>query len=101
MTREEFAKHVQAQRPELTGQVSDREWKLIERVYTFHPAISETDGKRQVALLYVEFGIRIFVDMSETAQSMEIIKQEIREAKSRYDELIKKAEQIKKCDMLL
>lgn len=96
MTREEFAKHVQAQRPELTGQVSDREWKLIERVYTFHPAISETDGKRQVALLYAEFGIRIFVDMAETAQSMEVIEREIREAKSHYDTLLMKAEQIRK-----
>lgn len=96
MTREEFAHYVQDQRPELTGQVSDKEWRLIEKVYTFHPAISETYGKKQVALLYCEFGIRIFVDMAETAGNMEVLDREIREAKSHYDTLLMKAEQIRK-----
>lgn len=36
-------------------------------MYAFHPSISETDGKSQVALLWCEFGIRIFMDMEETA----------------------------------
>lgn len=31
-------------------EVPDREYSIIEKVYTFHPAISETEGKRQIRL---------------------------------------------------
>lgn len=30
-------------------EVSDKDYEVIDRVYTFHPAISETEGKKQIA----------------------------------------------------
>ena len=33
-------------------EVSEEDYSLIDRVYTFHPAISETEGKKQIAILY-------------------------------------------------
>lgn len=33
-------------------EVSDKDYEVIDRVYTFHPAISETEGKKQIADIY-------------------------------------------------
>ncbi|HCT63891.1 MAG TPA: hypothetical protein DIC60_01200 [Lachnospiraceae bacterium] len=43
----------------LAGPVSDANYKVIDRVYTFHPSISEVEGKRQIAGLYKSFGMRV------------------------------------------
>ena len=48
--------------------VSDEDYEIIEFVYTWHPCISDSHGKEQVAYLYNEFGIRIFEDMKRTAE---------------------------------
>lgn len=50
-------------------------------MYTFHPSISETDGKSQVALLWCEFGMRIFYDMEATADKAAIAEKKIRIAR--------------------
>ena len=49
---------------------TEEEYKLIEYVYNFHPSISETEGKKQVAYLYENFGIAIFRDMEPRANYM-------------------------------
>ena len=46
---------------------TDAEYTAIETVYTFHPSISETEGKKQIASLYDTYGIRIIADMLPTA----------------------------------
>jgi len=46
---------------------TDEEYEIIEIVYTFHPSISETEGKKQIAHLFDNFGFRIIVDMLPTA----------------------------------
>ena len=66
--------------------VSDDDYKLIEYVYTFHPSISETDGKRQVALLYHEFGLRVFKDMQATATANQVLESAIAELQKLLDE---------------
>ena len=38
-------------------EISDREYELIETVYTWHPAISEAGGKDQIATLYKTGGM--------------------------------------------
>lgn len=65
--------------------VTDEEYKLIEHVYAFHPSISETEGKRQVALLYHEFGIRIFKDMAETAERNRELEADIKRLEAEID----------------
>jgi hypothetical protein len=46
---------------------TDKEYETIETVYTFHPSISETEGKKQIANLFDNFGFRIIADMLPTA----------------------------------
>jgi hypothetical protein len=45
MTKQEFKSLT-------TREFTDKEYEAIETVYTFHPAISETEGKKQIASLY-------------------------------------------------
>ena len=76
--------------------VSDDDYKLIEYVYTFHPSISETEGKRQVALLYHEFGIRIFQDMKPTADRNRELDVEIGRARHHLQSLLDEADELRK-----
>lgn len=54
---------------------NDKEYRIIEFVYTWHPSISGSghEGQRQIAGLYSEFGMRIIADMFPTAQEAKII----------------------------
>lgn len=61
MTRQEFNERCEVG-------VSDQEYKKIEFVYTWHPSISETQGKDQIAMLVGTFGMRIIEDMIPTAE---------------------------------
>lgn len=62
---------------------NDKEYRIIEFVYTWHPSISENtqEGKKQIASLYSEFGMRIIADMFPTAREAKIIQDKISEAK--------------------
>ncbi|MFQ7011397.1 MAG: hypothetical protein ACLRTA_02385 [Clostridia bacterium] len=46
------------------------------------PSISGTDGKSQVALLWCEFGIRIFMDMEETVDKAALAEKKIQIARA-------------------
>lgn len=70
MTKEEFEDRV-------GKKVPLRHFQLVNKVYSFHPIISEVEGKKQVAELYREFGILIFIDMEETADAAMQLEQEI------------------------
>ncbi len=39
------------------------DYDLIEKVYAYHPLISPINGKRQVAMLWQEFGLDIFLEL--------------------------------------
>jgi len=62
--------------------VSDEEYGTIEYVYTWHPAISETEGKAQIARLYTDYGMTVIEDMVERAGKMEKLEEELRVANS-------------------
>lgn len=76
MTKQEFESALHAYR-NMKEAISPQDYALIEKVYAFHPSISETDGKAQVAMLYAEFGIRIFKDMEATADKAVILEKSI------------------------
>lgn len=76
--------------------VSDDDYKLIEYVYTFHPSISETDGKRQVALLYHEFGLRVFKDMEATATANQVLESAIHKTRAELQKLLDEADDLRK-----
>ena len=86
MTREEFNKIV-SKKIEVDFEVSDYEYEVIEKVYTFHPSIKNNGGKEQVVDLYVNFGYIIFLDMLPRAKVMENIDYERRDLKAKLEEL--------------
>lgn len=55
----------------LVGQwVDNKEYELIEKVYTCHPSISEVDGKKQIAGLYLRYGMVVIKDMEKRADKI-------------------------------
>ncbi len=98
MTKQEFmSKVAEATTKEKEIQVvSDTDYALIERVYTFHPAISETEGKRQIAELYVNFGMVLIMDMLPRAEVMATKERELREARAALNRIQEEIEEIKR-----
>ena len=76
--------------------VPDREYSIIEKVYTFHPAISETEGKQQIDELYVNFGMALIVDMVPRAELMAKKEEELRAARWELKKLQEEIEEIRK-----
>lgn len=74
------------------------EYNTINLVYGYHPSISQSgNGKDQIARLYTSFGMRIIMDMKETAKRSEEIlsrkaelEHELRELNEEYKELAMK-----------
>lgn len=77
-------------------EVPDREYSIIEKVYTFHPAISETEGKRQIAELYVNFGMVLIMDMLPRAEVMAKKEEELREARAALSRIQEEIEEIRR-----
>lgn len=57
--------------------VTESEYKDIEFVYTFHPSVSNTGGKTQIAELYKIGGIRLIRDMIPTAKKAQELENKI------------------------
>lgn len=98
MTKEEFMNKVAEATPKekKIPVVSNTDYALIERVYTFHPAISETEGKRQIAELYVHFGMVLIMDMLPRAEVMATKERELREARAALNRIQEEIEEIKR-----
>lgn len=65
--------------------ISDSDYEIIEIVYTFHPSISETRGKEQIALLYATFGMTVINDMLPHAIKVRELENKILQAKAAYN----------------
>ena len=88
MNKQEFEK--------LAGQeVTPKQFEAINTVYTFHPSISETTGKQQIAALFITHGYRIIVDMLTTAEKAETLEAAINEALQLYNSLCKELKALK------
>lgn len=61
MTKQEFEKRIGAE-------ISQKDYSIVEHVYTWHPSISEAEGKEQIAELYKSFGMPIIKNMMEAAK---------------------------------
>lgn len=90
MTKQEFETLVTAK-----TLPTESEWEAIQTVYAFHPSISETQGKSQIAYLYSTFGMRVIRDMLPTAKMAATIENQIRTTrltlerlKAEYKELV-------------
>lgn len=49
---------------------TEEEYSKIEFVYVWHPAIAAVGGKRQIAILWQEFGMGLINDMYPVAKDM-------------------------------
>lgn len=83
MTDTEFLMHL----PEGTKAPTDEDFELIQFVYNYHPCIDPARGKKQIAMLYSTFGMRIILDMQETAKRAQEIENERRYLRARINEL--------------
>ncbi len=94
MLKEEFEKLA-------GGQVSAADYRTIEYVYTWHPSISETDGKTQIADIYRNYGMCVISGMVEAAQYVE----DIHNKKEKYIRKLKKLDErllkVKKGDFII
>ena len=77
--------------------VTNEDYKEIEFVYTWHPAIPDVNGKQVIANIYNAGGMMIIKDMKATAQkwferNMELteIQKQILELQKQKDEVIDK-----------
>lgn len=95
MTKQEFESALHAYR-EMKTTISPSDYALIEKVYAFHPAISEVNGKAQVAMLYAEFGIRVFKDMEATADKAVILEKNIHTKRNELAKVLDEYEQLRR-----
>lgn len=72
----------------LGSKVSDEEYKVIEHVYTWHPAISNVNGEKQISDIYRAGGILAIKSMDDWACIME-------ELDRKYQETLKPVHQMK------
>ena len=70
-------------------QVTPEEYKKIEFVYNWHPSISETEVKMQIATIWNIGGLRLIQDMEESARHAKAIGDQIRDAKDELASLEK------------
>lgn len=58
---------------EVTFTIPDREYQIIQHVYNYYPGLD----KEAAARLYVDFGLRIFEDMTPRADKIADLEQKI------------------------
>lgn len=82
----------------LGGPVTEKEYSKIEYVYTWHPCISDTEGKHQIAYLYHTFGMRIILDMMDTAEKAELLNNDMQELLMKQEEIKAKMDWLKRAN---
>ena len=93
MMKEEFEARV--------GEVTASDYAIIEKVYTWHPSISETDGKKEIAEIYEKYGMCVIRGMEEVADYMKKLDDERRELERRQALLNKRKEMLRNGDTSL
>ena len=83
MTKQEFEKRIGAE-------ISQKDYSIVEHVYTWHPSISEVEGKEQIAELYKSFGMPIIKNMMEAANYAETLDRAMTQAQRQVEELRKR-----------
>ena len=66
---------------------TDKQYKDIEYVYTWHPSIDEVKGKDQIAKLWDIGGIRIIIDLKPTAEKAQVLEHKIALAEAQVQKL--------------
>lgn len=83
MSKEEFEKII-------NEKVSFDDYRIIEKVYIWHPAIPPVGGKEIIAKLYLTGGMAVIKDMLSTAkgaENKEALRDKIRRTKETINKL--------------
>lgn len=81
--------------------VSDCDYSIIEKVYTWHPAIDEAKGKDQIATLYETVGMPLIKSMLEAANYAETLDRAMTQAQRQVEELRKRIIRVAKGDLVV
>ncbi len=81
------------------SEISDQNYKIIETVYTWHPAIKGVGGKDQIATLYKTGGMPLIKGMLETANIMMDLDKERRQAMRHMEEIRRRIETVASGDL--
>lgn len=84
MTQEEFINNVKELNPRKVVKLTDREWQLIETVYTYHPSI---DDKKHMAGLYLDYGMAVITDMYLRALKLRDMERQIKTKEAELERL--------------
>lgn len=77
-------------------EVTDDDYEIIEKVYTWHPVISETEGKEQIVTLYKTGGMPLINSMMEAASLMMDLEKEKNQAMGRLRKIHNRIRMMKK-----
>lgn len=97
MTQEEFINNVRELNPRKVVKLTDREWQLIETVYTYHPSI---DDKKHIAGLYLDYGMAVITDMYLRSCHIRDMECRIREWESKLEILKRRCDDFDKADSI-
>lgn len=75
-------------------EISDRDYIVIDKVYSWHPEIGDTTGKDQIAAIYMSGGMSVIRNMEETADLMIELNNEERELKKELDKIRVRREKV-------
>lgn len=92
MTKQEFEKLARST-------VTNEEYKIIEKVYTWHPAIQNTDGKNQIATIFLAGGMAVMKNMQETAEYMIRLDKEMAALKAQTEKVKNRMEAVASGDL--
>lgn len=85
----------------LGREVSDSEYTEIEYVYTWHPAISATDGKNQIAEIFKAGGLVVIRSMREAAEMAQDLDAELRHEMEKVRRIKQRIQKVKDGDTSL
>jgi len=99
MNHEEFTKRLPKDKKGAPTLISEDDWEIIQLVYTFHPAISNIDGKDEIVELYCSMGMPFIRAMAPQAMTCKLLEEALTRAKNdfsdreqRLQEAIRRAE---------
>ena len=75
-------------------EVTEKEYKVIEQVYTWHPAIDNCKGKEQIAAIFLAGGMAVIQDMVETAEMAKKIYYERHELEAKINALKERSDRL-------
>ena len=99
MTKQEFIDKLTEIDPEIgqnTEQVlTNEDYLTIEMVYTYHPVIRDSCGKKQIAHIYAYGGMGVIRDMVPTAVKAREIERKLQEVQAQKRNLLAQLEELR------